>query len=191
MTAKDTRGPAAYDGTAALKMDAPAAPTKPRWRLPRRKPTEKIEKSAKREKPPAPPQAAGSGAAGWLARTGRWTVPGAILALAVVTLVIVVTLASYAQLVMVNDQVVELRDSLSQLQSEETQLAAQYELAYDLQAIEQQLLASGEMMQIQPWQSYTLELAEPDSVEYYQGTNVLQQVTSFFQGLATAVREYF
>lgn len=92
---------------------------------------------------------------------------------------------------MVNDQVVELRDSLSQLQSEETQLAAQYELAYDLQAIEQQLLASGEMMQIQPWQSYTLELAEPDSVEYYQGTNVLQQVTSFFQGLATAVREYF
>ena len=58
MTAKDTRGPAAYDGTAALKMDAPAAPTKPRWRLPRRKPTEKIEKSAKREKPPAPPQAA-------------------------------------------------------------------------------------------------------------------------------------
>ena len=129
MTAKDTRGPAAYDGTAALKMDAPAAPTKPRWRLPRRKPTEKIEKSAKREKPPAPPQAAGSGAAGWLARTGRWTVPGAILALVVVTLVIVVTLASYAQLVMVNDQVVELRDSLSQLQSEETQLAAQYELA--------------------------------------------------------------
>lgn len=191
MTAKDTRGPAAYDGTAALKMDAPAAPTKPRWRLPRRKPTEKIEKSAKREKPPAPPQAAGSGAAGWLARTGRWTIPGAILALVVVTLVIVVTLASYAKLVMVNDQVVELRDSLSQLQSEETQLAAQYELAYDLQAIEQQLLASGEMMQIQPWQSYTLELAEPDSVEYYQGTNVLQQVTSFFQGLATAVREYF
>lgn len=186
MTAKQTRA-AAYDGTAALKMDVPAAPTKQRWRIPRRKPAEKIEK---REKKPTP-QTAGSSETSWLARTGRWTVPGAILAIVAVTLVIIVTLASYAQLVMVNDQVVDLRDSLSQLQSEETQLAAQYELAYDLQAIEQQLLASGEMMQIQPWQSYTLELAEPDTVEYYQGSDVLQQITSFFQGVATAVQEYF
>ena len=65
-------------------------------------------------------------------------------------------------------RLVELRDSLSQLQSEQTQLAAQYELAYDLQAIEQQMLASGEMIQVQDWQTYTLELAEPDTVEYYQ-----------------------
>ena len=90
-------------------------------------------------------------------------------AIAAVAIVLILTLASYAQLVVVNDQVVELRDSLSQLQSEQTQLAAQYELAYDLQAIEQQMLASGEMIQVQDWQTYTLELAEPDTVEYYQG----------------------
>lgn len=39
-------------------------------------------------------------------------------------LVVVITLASYAQLVVVNDKVVELRNELSELQSEETQLKA-------------------------------------------------------------------
>ena len=127
----------------------------------------------------------------WLAKSGQWTVPGAILAIAAVAIVLILTLASYAQLVVVNDQVVELRDSLSQLQSEQTQLAAQYELAYDLQAIEQQMLASGEMIQVQDWQTYTLELAEPDTVEYYQGSDVFQQIASFSQNLVAAVQEYF
>lgn len=34
---------------------------------------------------------------------------------------------------MVNDQMVELRSTLSDLQDQETQLKAQYELSYDLQ----------------------------------------------------------
>ena len=169
MTAKDARGAVAYDGTAALKMTAPEAPTK-KHRFLRRKPAGKVKKAEK---------------------SGQWTVPGAILAIAAVAIVLILTLASYAQLVVVNDQVVELRDSLSQLQSEQTQLAAQYELAYDLQAIEQQMLASGEMIQVQDWQTYTLELAEPDTVEYYQGSDVFQQIASFFQNLVAAVQEYF
>ena len=54
------------------------------------------------------------------------------------------------------------------MQDQETQLKAQYELSYDLQDIERQLLASGEMMKAQSWQIYTLELSEPDAVEYHQ-----------------------
>ena len=186
MTAKDARGAVAYDGTAALKMTAPEAPTK-KHRFLRRKPAGKVKKAEKIEKTETSERSGLS----WLAKSGQWTVPGAILAIAAVAIVLILTLASYAQLVVVNDQVVELRDSLSQLQSEQTQLAAQYELAYDLQAIEQQMLASGEMIQVQDWQTYTLELAEPDTVEYYQGSDVFQQIASFFQNLVAAVQEYF
>lgn len=95
------------------------------------------------------------------------------------------------QLVVVNDKVVELRNELSELQSEETQLKAQYELAYDLQEIERQMLASGEMMKVQSWQTYTLELSEPDTVEYHQGSDLAQQIMSFAKNLVSAVKEYF
>ena len=92
---------------------------------------------------------------------------------------------------MVNDEVVKLRSDLSQLRDEETQLKAQYELAYDLKEIEQQLINSGQMMKAQSWQTYTLELAEPDAVEYYQGSDLPQQILSFLQNAWTAVKEYF
>jgi hypothetical protein len=112
-------------------------------------------------------------------------------AIFVLAAVVVLTLASYAQLVMVNDQVVDLRNQLSDLKTEETKLNAQYELAYDLQEIESQMLASGQMTKVQSWQTYTLELSEPDSVEYYQGSDVRARLTSMAEGLLTAVKEYF
>ena len=49
MTAKDARGAVAYDGTAALKMTAPEAPTK-KHRFLRRKPAGKVKKAEKIEK---------------------------------------------------------------------------------------------------------------------------------------------
>ena len=67
----------------------------------------------------------------------------------------------------------------------------QYELAYDLQEIERQMLASGEMMKVQSWQTYTLELSEPDTVEYHQGSDLAQQIMSFAKNLVSAVKEYF
>ena len=100
-------------------------------------------------------------------------------------------LMSYVRLTVVSDQVVSLRSELNQLQSEETKLMAQYELAYDLQEIETQMLASGQMTKIQNWQTYTLELSEPDSVEYYQGWDLKEQLMSFAKNLVTAVKEYF
>ena len=126
MTGKQTQGAVAYDGTGALKMAAPEAPAQ-------KKKFRKKETKGKKETKETQHPVVKNGAA-LLTKGARWTVPGAILAILTVALVVVITLASYAQLVVVNDKVVELRNELSELQSEETQLKAQYELAYDLYA---------------------------------------------------------
>ena len=166
----------AFDGNAALKMAPSEAPTQAG--------TAKEEKkgaSAVSAKPAADPNP------NW-----SWkTAPKAVATIFFVAAFVVMILVSYAQLVMVNDQVVSLRSELNQLQSEETKLMAQYELAYDLQEIETQMLASGQMTKIQNWQTYTLELSEPDSVEYYQGWDLKEQLMSFAKNLVTAVKEYF
>ena len=166
----------AFDGNAALKMAPSEAPTQAG--------TAKEEKkgaSAGSSKPAADPKP----------RWGWKTAPKAVATIFFVAAFVVMILVSYAQLVMVNDQVVSLRSELNQLQSEETKLMAQYELAYDLKEIETQMLASGQMTKIQNWQTYTLELSEPDSVEYYQGWDLKEQLMSFAKNLVTAVKEYF
>lgn len=166
----------AFDGNAALKMAPSEAPTQAG--------TAKEEKkgaSAGSSKPAADPKP----------RWGWKTAPKAVATIFFVAAFVVMILVSYAQLVMVNDQVVSLRSELNQLQTEETKLMAQYELAYDLQEIETQMLASGQMTKIQNWQTYTLELSEPDSVEYYQGWDLKEQLMSFAKNLVTAVKEYF
>ena len=166
----------AFDGNAALKMAPSEAPTQAG--------TAKEETkgaSAGSSKPAADPKP----------RWGWKTAPKAVATIFFVAAFVVMILVSYAQLVMVNDQVVSLRSELNQLQSEETKLMAQYELAYDLQEIETQMLASGQMTKIQNWQTYTLELSEPDSVEYYQGWDLKEQLMSFAKTLVTAVKEYF
>ena len=166
----------AFDGNAALKMAPSVAPTQAGTAK-----EEKKGSSAGSSKPAADPKP----------RWGWKTAPKAVATIFFVAAFVVMILVSYAQLVMVNDQVVSLRSELNQLQSEETKLMAQYELAYDLQEIETQMLASGQMTKIQNWQTYTLELSEPDSVEYYQGWDLKEQLMSFAKNLVTAVKEYF
>ena len=115
-----------------------------------------------------------------------------LAALGLITVVVVImTLMSYAQLVMVNDEVFDARSELRGLQTEESKLMAQYELAYDLQEIETQMLSSGQMIKIQSWQTYTLELAEPDSVEYYQSNKLSEKIKALASGLMDSLREYF
>lgn len=114
----------------------------------------------------------------------------AVLAAGVV-IAVVLMLVSYAQLVVANDEVVDLRGQLSQLQDENSKLKAQYELAYDLQEIEKQLLATGQVNKIQAWQTYTLDLAEPDAVEYYRSSDLLGKLIAFAKSFATAVVAYF
>ena len=118
--------------------------------------------------------------------------PKAVAGILVVAVVVMMMLISHAQLVMVNDQAVSLRSELSQLQSEGTKLKVKYELTYDLQEIETQMLTSGQMTKIQNWQTYVLELSEPDQVEYYQSHGGLAERTlNAARNFASAVKEYF
>lgn len=73
-------------------------------------------------------------------------------------------LMSYVQLTIASDSVVSLKKDLSNLQTEQTKLLAQYELAYDLSSIEQRVTADGSMVKPQSGQIYTLNLMEGDSV---------------------------
>lgn len=191
MTANANEGAAAYDGTAALKMAAPEAPAKKKPFQRKQRKSSGGQEAASKAKGSAAGSKGKGPAAGLLARSGRMTVPGAIGAILVLAMVVVITLASYAQLVVVNDKAVELRNELSQLKTEETKLLAQYELAYDLQEIERQMLTSGEMMQVQSWQTYTLELSEPDEVEYHQASDLPGRIMAFAKDLVSAVKEYF
>lgn len=117
--------------------------------------------------------------------------PALVGAILLVAAVVVLILVSYAQLVLVNDELVELRSELSELKSEETKLMSQYELAYDLQEIETQMLSAGKMNKVKNWQTYTLELSEPDSVEYYNASDRAERLTAFVGELAAGVKEYF
>ena len=103
----------------------------------------------------------------------------------------VLLLMSYVELTVLSEDVVTMKSQMETLKTEEARLRAQYELAYDLQEIERQMLASGEMMKVQSWQTYTLELSEPDTVEYHQGSDLAQQIMSFAKYLVSAVKEYF
>lgn len=190
-TAKHPQG-AAYNGTGALKINGDDPRRNFFRRTPKQKPEEKPAQAAPAaQKPPVAPAGERKGDSLLMSFLGGWSIRGAFLTIAVIAVIIIATLISNAQLVMVNDQMVELRSSLSQLQSEETQLKAQYELSYDLQDIERQLLASGEMMKAQSWQIYTLELSEPDAVEYHQAWDLPQKLLSMAKEISTAVREYF
>ncbi len=73
------------------------------------------------------------------------------------------------QLAVVADQTFDLQDELSELQNEEKKLLAQYELAYDLSSIEREMTASGAMVRASAGDTVYLDLAEADSVTYYQG----------------------
>ena len=182
-TAKHPQG-AAYNGTGALKLSGDEPRRNFFRRMPKQEPEEKRTKAAPAaQKPPAAPAEERKGENLLMSFLGGWSIRGAFL--------IIGTLISNAQLVMVNDQMVELRSTLSDLQDQETQLKAQYELSYDLQDIERQLLASGEMMKAQSWQIYTLELSEPDAVEYHQAWDLPQKLLSMAKEFSTAVREYF
>lgn len=181
MSSKKTIARGAIQGTAALKL-SPTETAAPGKGLLGKEKAKRSKRKAKKAQP--------AKSRALLQLTGR-DGARAILAIAAVALVVVITLGSYAKLVMVNDQVVDLRSQLRTLETEETKLMAQYELSYDLQEIETQMLSSGKMMKLQDWQTYTLELSEPDAVEYYQSSDIGAQIQSFAKGLVSAVKEYF
>ena len=93
-----------------------------------------------------------------------------------------------ARLAVANNDIVELRATLADLQDENRTLQARYELEFDLEAIEQQLLSSGAMVRPGPGQTVYLDLSGGDSVVYYDGageglSGILQRAELFFAGL--------
>lgn len=124
-------------------------------------------------------------------REGGKVAPVAVLGFLVVSLLTMLLLAYNAELVMVNDQAVALRGQLSKLKVEEAKLLTKYELAYDLQDIEEKVISSGEMIKQQSDQVYMLELVAPDEVEYHQSVGLSEKLAMGVKGLFSAIMAYF
>ena len=104
----------------------------------------------------------------------------------------VLLMLSTVQLTMVSDEVISLRSQLSDLQSEEAKLMAQYELAFDPSTIEEKVTADGSMVKPAAGQIYTLDLSESDSVVYYDqestGGSLLDTVRDMIDGALSYFR---
>lgn len=113
-----------------------------------------------------------------------FTVVGLFAVLACTLLLVV----SYARLAVANNDIVELRSTLADLQDENRNLQAKYELVFDLEAIEKQFLSDGTMIRPGAGQTVYLDLSGGDSVVYYDGageglSGLLQRAERFFAGL--------
>lgn len=93
--------------------------------------------------------------------------PAAVAGFLAVALMAVLLVVSYAQLAVMNDQTVQLKNELDDLKTTEAILLAEYELAYDLSAIEAQLTADGSMIKLRADQITYLDISEPDSIIVY------------------------
>lgn len=114
--------------------------------------------------------------------------PFAIVGFVAVVLCALMLVVTSAQLAMVNDETVELRSNLSELQDEEKRLMAQYELAFDLAEVERQLTADGSMVKAGSGQTVYLDLSEGDNVVYYEAaeqgwSGVIRQIEQFLADL--------
>lgn len=89
-----------------------------------------------------------------------------IFAVLVCTLLLVI---SMAQLAVANNDIVDLRGELADLQEEGRMLQAKYELVFDLDSIEKMFLSNGSMVRAGAGQTVYLDLSAPDSVIYYDG----------------------
>ena len=82
------------------------------------------------------------------------------------TLMLVIGTARLAE---VNNDIVDLRGKLADLQEESLMLQTKYELVFDLDAIEKMFLSDGSMVRAGAGQTVYLDLSAPDSVVYYDG----------------------
>ncbi len=77
-------------------------------------------------------------------------------------------LSTAIQLAVVADETFDLQDQLSVLKEDEKKLLAEYELAYDLSEIEQQMTASGAMVRASSSNTIYMDMTEMDSIIYYE-----------------------
>ncbi len=100
-------------------------------------------------------------------RPAGYVAPAAVIGFALVAVMAVLLLACYAQITQVSDQIVHLRREGETLSEENAKLHTQYELCFDLKTVEEQVAASGMMVQPQPGQIVTLNITEADSAKFY------------------------
>ena len=114
--------------------------------------------------------------------------PFAIIGFVAVALCALLLVMTSARLAMTNDEIVDLNSTLSELQSEEKVLQAKYELAFDLNAIEGQMVSDGSMVKAANGQTVYLDLSEGDNVVYHEAaeqgiSGLIRQVEQFLSGL--------
>ena len=118
--------------------------------------------------------------------------PFAVIGFLAVAIFAAMLVTSYAQLTVANDEMVSLRRELSDLQSENVTLSAQYEKVFDLATIQE---AVGDTM-VRPTsdQVVYIDLSAPDTVTLYQETELnagLQSLTEGVKELFGGILEYF
>lgn len=109
----------------------------------------------------------------------------AVVGFAAVAVCLFMVITAGIQLVTVADQTYDLQSELTELKSEEKKLQAQYELAYDLAVIEEEMTASGAMVKASSANTVYLDLSEADSVIYYE------RASSGIRGLADRLEQLF
>lgn len=114
--------------------------------------------------------------------------PFAILGFVAVALCALMLVMSSAQLAMANNEIVQLNSSITNLQREEKMLMAEYELAYDLNAIEQEMISTGTLVKASAAETVFLDMSEKDNVVYYEAATegfagLVRQVEDFLAGL--------
>ena len=121
-------------------------------------------------------------------RTQSAVSPFAIIGFMAVALCALLLVMSSAQLAMANDEIVTLNNQLSTLEAEEKALMAEYELAYDLNSIENELISTGSMVRADSGHTVYLDMSEGDNVVYYEAaedgiSGLVRQVEQFLSGL--------
>ena len=95
--------------------------------------------------------------------------PFSVVGFVAVLVCALLLVAATAQLAAVNNDIMDLRAQMSDLQEEERRLQTEYELAFDLEAIEEMFTADGSMVRPGAGQTVYLDMAAGDSVVYYDG----------------------
>ena len=118
--------------------------------------------------------------------------PFAVVSFVAVMLIAVMLLASYAQYLSVSDDIVKLQSEMTQLKTENSKLASEYERLFDISAIQE---AVGEEM-IQPTgdQVVYIDLSQPDTVTVFdEGSagNPILFVLQEFKDVLGGLKEYF
>ena len=111
-------------------------------------------------------------------RPAGYVAPVAVIGFALVAVMAVLLLVGYAQITQTSNEIVHLRREAEALSEEHAKLTAEYELAFDLKSVEEQVTASGAMVQPQAGQIITLNIVEPDSAKFYndQGQGLAEEL---------------